>query len=95
MHRAIADKLRARPELIEIAWDNIERWYESSGGAKPYLDQWRRLLEYPPEELFSLMCRDDERMAALRQSSPFAGVLEPKERWAIYERFARDLHNDE
>ncbi len=26
-------------------------------------------------------------MTALRQSSPFAGVLEPAERWAVYARF--------
>jgi hypothetical protein len=26
-------------------------------------------------------------MTALRQCSPFAGVLEPKERWAVYARF--------
>lgn len=95
MHRAIADKLRAHPELMKIARDNIERWYEGSGASKPYLDEWRRVLAYPPEELFSLMCRDDEHMAALRQSSPFAGVLEPEERWAIYARFAPDVYRSE
>jgi hypothetical protein len=26
-------------------------------------------------------------MTALRQATPFAGVLEPAERWAIYEKF--------
>ncbi len=26
-------------------------------------------------------------MTAMRQSSPFAGILTPKERWAIYERY--------
>jgi hypothetical protein len=28
-------------------------------------------------------------MTAMRQATPFAGILEPKERWAIYERFER------
>lgn len=27
-------------------------------------------------------------MPAMRQNSPFAGVLTPKERWAIYDEFA-------
>jgi hypothetical protein len=26
-------------------------------------------------------------MTAQRQSSPFAGILEPAERWAVYSRF--------
>ena len=54
MHRAIAAKLRARPELIAIAHDNLERWSVSNP----------------------------------RQTSPFAGVLDPRERWAIYDEFA-------
>jgi hypothetical protein len=33
------------------------------------------------------MEQDGERMTALRQSSPFAGILEPAERWAVYTRF--------
>jgi hypothetical protein len=33
------------------------------------------------------MVEDGERMTALRQSSPFAGILEPSERWAVYARF--------
>ena len=88
MHCAIAGKLRARPELLEIARDNIERWYPGAGGAKPYLDEWRRLLDYPLEELLSLIVQDNEHMNAMRQSAPFAGVLEPKERWDIYALFA-------
>jgi hypothetical protein len=27
-------------------------------------------------------------MTALRQATPFAGVLDPAERWAIYEKFS-------
>ena len=33
------------------------------------------------------MVQDGERMTALRQSSPFAGILDPAERWAVYARF--------
>jgi len=34
-----------------------------------------------------LLGEESERMTALRQATPFAGVLEPAERWAIYEKF--------
>jgi hypothetical protein len=33
------------------------------------------------------MVEDSERMAALRQATPFAGVLEPAERWKVYAQF--------
>jgi len=35
-----------------------------------------------------LVQEDRETMRAMRQSSPFAGVLLPKERWEIYDAFA-------
>lgn len=87
LHHAVAEKLRAHPELIEIARQNLTRWYAGAGRSQPYLDEWRRILDLPLEEVLALMEQDDERMTALRQSSPFAGVLEPAERWAIYDRF--------
>jgi hypothetical protein len=89
LHRAVAEKLRAQPQLIGIARENLRRWYAGAGRSQPYLDEWRRILDLPLEEVLSLMQQDDERMTALRQSSPFAGVLEPGERWAVYARFER------
>jgi hypothetical protein len=87
LHQAVAEKLRAHPELIEIARENLSRWYAGAGRSQPYLDEWRRILDLPLEEVLSLMEQDGERMTALRQSSPFAGILEPAERWAVYTRF--------
>jgi hypothetical protein len=31
LHRAMAAKLRARPELMEIARDNLNRWTQRGG----------------------------------------------------------------
>ena len=87
LHHAVAEKLRAQPERIEIARENLRRWSAGAGRSQPYLDEWRRILDLPLEEILSLMEQDGERMTALRQSSPFAGILEPAERWAIYARF--------
>ena len=88
LHRAVAEKLRARPELLDRARGNIGRWYPGAGAARPYLDQWLRILDQPLEEVLAAMVDDGEKMTALRQSSPFTGILEPAERWAIYRRFA-------
>lgn len=86
MHRAIADKLRAHPELIEIARENLDRW--SAGRSQRYFDAWREILARPLSEALELMVEDNEWMTAMRQTSSFAGVLDPRERWAIYDEFA-------
>jgi hypothetical protein len=88
MHRAIAEKLRARPELIEIAIDNLDRWSAIASRSQRYWDTWREILGRPLPEVLDIIQRDDERMTALRQATPFAGILDPAERWAIYARFA-------
>jgi hypothetical protein len=88
LHHAVAEKLRAQPSLIGIARDNLDRWAATAGRSAPYLDEWRRILDRPLEDVLHLIGQDGEPMTALRQCSPFAGVLEPKERWAVYDRFA-------
>ena len=87
MHRAIADKLRAHPELLEIAHDNLARWSATVTRSQPYWDAWREILKRPLSEILDAIVEDSERMTAMRQATPFAGVLAPAERWAIYERF--------
>lgn len=88
MHQAIAAKLRRDPDLLRIAHDNLNRWMAEGGHSMPYLEAWRSLLGRPLEDLCALIAEDSERMAALRQNSPFAGILTPRERWRIYDAFA-------
>ncbi len=87
LHRAIAAKLHAQPELIAIARKNLERWSRDGGRSTPYWDAWREILDRPLSEVLEVMVEETERMTALRQATPFAGVLEPKERWAVYAGF--------
>ncbi len=93
LHRAVAAKLRARPELLAIAHDNLDRWSRMGAGSQPYWDEWRSLLNRPLEDLLTAIQEDSPRMTELRQSSPFAGVLEPKERWHIYDTFEPRTHH--
>jgi hypothetical protein len=87
LHRAIAEKLAANPELLQIARDNLTRLTQKGGRSQPYWDAWNDLLAHPLPELLQQLTEDSERMRALRQATPFAGVLSPSERWAIYDRF--------
>ena len=88
MHRAIAGKIRMSPELMGIAKENLRRWRGTAGRSEPYLDAWSELLAKPLGEALELLEQDSETMRAMRQASPFAGVLSPKERWEIYDAFA-------
>jgi hypothetical protein len=88
LHRAIADKLRADPWLLAIAFDNLDRWSRQNGRSQWYLDAWRATLKRPLDEVLLLMVEESEKMTAMRQATPFAGILTPRERWAIYDQFA-------
>ena len=93
LHKAIAAKLRGQPDLLATAQDNIERWSRQRNNSQPYLDEWREILRGPLSEILELIEQDTPRMGELRQSTPFAGVLDPRERWHIYDTFESGAHH--
>jgi hypothetical protein len=44
MDEAIADRIEAHPELLEIALANIERWLAQDHSAPHCLEQWRQII---------------------------------------------------
>jgi hypothetical protein len=82
LHEAVAARIEARPELLDVARANVARWI--SRAHAPALAEWQRLLdELPLQDLLALLRSDDETAVRLRQSSPFAGILSPDERREI------------
>jgi hypothetical protein len=82
LHDAVAAKLEARPELLDVARANVRRWLRTTPAAA--LREWARLLDTTPLPALIVLLRSaDERATRLRQSSPFAGLLTPQERQAI------------
>ena len=74
--RAIAIRLIGHPELIDSARATLHRWMVTSSiSTHPALHEWLGVLDRPLEEVVSLLTRDDEHAARLRQSNPFTGVL--------------------
>lgn len=61
-HRAVAEKLQLRPELLPVAMANLDRWA-------------------------------NRQVRELQQSTPFDGILEPKERWRVYDTFESGTHH--
>ena len=85
MHRRIAEKVRARPALLDKARATIDRW-EAQGAARasrPYLEAWRQLIDQGLEAVLAVAVDPSERGNAMRQASPFTGILDNRERWAL------------
>ncbi len=83
LHQAVAARLREDPRLVERARTTVIEC-EREGRLHPqYARQWRELLQLPLEELIVKLLDHGEEMCALRQTTPFAGVLEPRQRWRI------------
>src|SRR5512139_1873645 len=87
LHRTVARRIRGNPGLLTIARDNLRRWM-AQGSRHPYWTEWQILLDGPLEDLLAFMVSPSEDARRLRQCSPFAGILSPRERWQIYESFA-------
>ena len=90
LHREVARKLRERPELLEQARDRVRGWLESGSVSRFWAEAWQETLSAPLDEVIARITDPSEHARALRQSSPFAGVLEPRERWEILRRLRKD-----
>lgn len=82
-HRRIAQKLLHRPELVQEVRAKL---YRAAAGERPdhYAERWKALLDRPLDELVAFMISDSPEARDCRQSSPFAGLLTPTERWEVW-----------
>ena len=84
MHRVVADKLQRDPGLLDQAMRTLERWRATaSPGVQPYLEEWERILGRGLGVTVEVLLDGSERATALRQCSPFAGVLSSRERFSF------------
>lgn len=91
-HRAIAGRLRDQPEILEKARHRVQEWLTSGAGARFYARKWAEILAGDAASVAAFLVERSELADELRQSSPFAGALNPRERWQIWretrERFS-------
>jgi hypothetical protein len=92
-HRAVAARIVREPALIERARAKLAAWL-AEGRSPFYAHAWEQILSAPAESISRFLVSDTEEARALRQATPFAGALEPRERWRIWkevrERGERD-----
>jgi hypothetical protein len=88
MHCRIVQKISQDPRLLEKARSNLARWNAKIDGPKPsFLGEWEEILDKPWPKIAEMMTSMSEDATRLRSSSPFAGILNEKEREQIYAAF--------
>jgi hypothetical protein len=91
-HREIADRLLRDPAILNRARDRVRSW-AADFPERPFVKRWASILEGSPESVAAFLVERTELAQELRQSSPFAGVLSPAERWRLW-RETRDAHGE-
>jgi len=84
--RRVAATLRGQPELLQVARDNLARWLRQNADAPALVrcyHEWQAILHRPLDDICRVLETDGEQFQRLRQNSPFAGVLPPREIWSI------------
>jgi hypothetical protein len=83
-HRAVAERLATDASLLARARNRVAEWEQTGAVHHDYVQAWGRALRGSAAEVASRLIDESEQGAALRQVSPFAGALTPRERWAIW-----------
>jgi len=86
LHQEVARRLRDNPALLNTARLRVEDWALSGSLHPRYVEAWRRLFDHGALEVSRALEDPGEAGQALRQVSPFAFVLEPRERWQLLRR---------
>jgi hypothetical protein len=86
LHRAVAQRLLEDPALVERARERVAGWLRDGSVATPYAEAWQAVLAGPVEAVARFLEDPGEKACQMRQTSPFAGVLDPRTRWSIWRR---------
>lgn len=82
-HREIAERLTRDQYVLEAARGRVAGW-TAAEFVPFYAQQWAEVLARDPTHVTAFLRETSELADELRQSSPFAGALDPRERWRIW-----------
>lgn len=82
LHKAIAEKVLANPDLYHGIEEKLEQRYQSKMMRYGSYMLWKSILETvnQPDVFKALLLAEDERTANLRRETIFTGVLSEEER---------------
>ena len=91
MHRAIARKIRKRPELFNRARRTLARWERVKRACPPPLREWKEILNsHDTNSVLRILTRTDDEGQRLRSTSPFCDILTEREVKSIYARYDQE-----
>ena len=90
LHQLVAEKIRHQPHFLGHVEATLARWRTMvCPASQPYLEEWQQLLAQGIESCLAVAVEDSPRAAALRQCSPFTGVLTHAERFKFLKAWSR------
>lgn len=89
LHREVARRLREDPELVEMARRRVNQWLETGSVSRRWAEAWHEVLSGSLEEVIAVITDTSQRARDLRQTTPFAGAIDPRTRWEILRRMNR------
>jgi hypothetical protein len=88
MHCLAAQKIMLDPALLDSVRRTLDAWRARYDKDAPRaLDEWAAILRLPWPQIAAFITDPGERATRLRQSTPFAGILDARERERIYAAF--------
>jgi len=95
LHRLIADKLRREPQRFGQVLATLEHWRAAvDPRAQPYVERWQAMARQGLDACLQAATEDTDQGRALRQASPFAGILTHKERFAFFRQWAEEHRHE-
>ena len=85
LHKAIADKLADKPQLLGIVCFNLRVWKRQCADPKGHLRQWKRIVyTWELADIVAFLKDPSPTARELRRFSPFCGLLNAAEIAAIW-----------
>lgn len=90
LHEEVARRIRRDPTILVRARQRVEQWLRDGSTHPYYVRAWQKVLDGGIDEVCHTLVDPSEFAASLRQASPFAGVIDPKTRWAILRKLRQN-----
>jgi hypothetical protein len=87
---AIAARLEEDPALLVTACRRVAHWIELGTPHPHYALAWEEILGSSVSIIKARLVDPSEKGRELRQVTPFAGLIGPRERWRIWSEVRRD-----
>ena len=84
LHKQIAEGLGDHPEWVQRAQAQVSRWRREHTLSLEYVELWSALLDGPLDGVQAVLLDNTKAGKALRQTTPFAGAIDPRTRWRIW-----------